>query len=227
MFRLVVKNIRPRNLSIAFVFTIVLLFGFYMNTILDFTNNMVMYFPLYVLISIPEVIMHGEEEGMKEIKFIQLRNKFKEFFIWIGTKLVAFAMLVSCIAFLFFLLTDLSFRQGVDYKIYLITVLSSSMTIGAIGLLSAVIFRNRGAVYVAGFFYWIYWNIHNDNLSPLNPFLFIADPIDCVNYIPFQWVIIALLLLLTCWLNTKTPYYFADLSNKALLRLIKKEKFSE
>lgn len=224
MIRLVLKNVRPRNLSIALVFTIVFLFGFNMRSILDFTNNMVMYFPLYVLISIPEIIIHGEEEGMKEIKFIQLRNKVKEFFVWLGTKLVVFAILISCIAFVFFLLKDATFKQGIDYKMYLINVLSSSMLVGAIGLLAAVIFRNRGAVYVAGFFCWIYWNINYDHPSPLNPFLFVADPIDCMKYIPFQWIIIALLLLLTCWLNTKTPYFFKELSYKVLLSCIKKKK---
>ena len=221
MFRLVLKNISPNNLIIALAFTIVFLFGFNMNTILDLTNNMVMYFPLYVLISIPEIIMHGEEEGMKEIKFIQLRSKCKEFLIWIGMKLIAFAILASCIAFVFIFLKDVSFKQGIDYKMYLITVLSSSMIIGAIGLISAVIFRNRGAVYVTGFFYWIYWNINYDNLFPLNPFLFVGDPIDCVKYIPFQWTIIAILLLLTCRLNTKTPYYFKELSRKFIFKRIK------
>jgi len=222
MLRLVFKNIRPRNISVALVFTIVFIFGFNMRSILDFTNNMVMYFPLYVLISIPEIIMHGEEEGMKEIKFIQQRSKVKEFFAWLGMKLVLFAILISCIAFIFFLLRDVSFRQGIDYKMYLISVLSASMLVGAIGLLTAVILRNRGAVYVVGFLCWIYWNINYDRLSPLNPFLFIADPIDCMKYIPLQWVIIALLLLLTCWFNTKTPYLFKEFSDRVLLRRFKK-----
>ena len=222
MIRLVLKNVRPRNLSIALAFTIVFLFGFNMGSMLDFTNNMVMYFPLYVLISIPEIIIHGEEEGMKEIKFTQLRNKVKEFFVWLGTKLVVFAILISCIALLFLLIKDANFKQGIDYKMYLINVLSAAMLVGAIGLLTAVIFRNRGAVYVVGFLFWIYWNINYDRLSPLNPFLFIADPIECMKYIPLQWVYIVLLLLLTCWFNTKTPYFFKELSVRGLLRRFKK-----
>ena len=211
MIGLVIKNLRLRNLNIALVFTIIFLFGFNMSSILDFTNNMVMYFPLYALISIPEIVLYGDEEGMKEIKFVQERRKVKKFFIWLGMKVVFFTMLMTCVAFAFLSFSDTSFRQGVGYETYLIHVLSASMLVGAIGLLSAVIFRNRGAVYAVGFLFWIYWNIHFDHLSPLNPFLFIANPIDCLEWIPLQWGLIVLLLSLTCWLNTKTPYFLKEL----------------
>lgn len=206
--------ITPQKLILAASFAIIFLFAFNMPTILDLANNLILYYPLYALISLPDLILYGEEENMHEIRFIHLKHKILDFFRHLANTILAFAVMIVVISIAYTLIFGESFRQGVKLDTVVINTLSSSMLIGIVVLLCAVILRNKSATYIIGFAFWIYWNVNSGSSSVLNPFTFIADPNEWASVVLPQTIFIIVAMFLIAFLNSKSPYLGQEVFNR-------------
>lgn len=208
-----------RKMVLAISFAIIFLAAFNMPSVLDLANNLVLYLPLYVLISIPDVVLYGEEENMHEIKFIHLKHKMREFLTQLGITILGYTLMVLAISGAYILISGEGFRQGVTLGVITINALTSAMMVGLVTLLTAVLTRNKSLSYTVGFAYWIYWNLNSGSASPMNPFTFIADPNEWSSTIGVQVALLALLTVAIAYLNSKTPYFGKEKLNKLKLKM--------
>ncbi|MDO5746463.1 MAG: hypothetical protein Q4P66_02210 [Actinomycetaceae bacterium] len=152
---------------------------------------------------------------MHEMKYIHLKHKIIDFLWQLATVTFGYAVMIVVIAFAYTVVFGEDFRHGVTLDTVLFYTLSSSMSIGSVVLLSAVIFRHKSISYIIGFTVWAYWNVNSSSTSFLNPFTFIADPNEWQSVVIVQLALFLVMVFFIAFLNTKSP----SLSREALNRI--------
>lgn len=199
-----------KTILLLVTFYIVFSFGFYMPSILDFTNNMTMYFPILAMIVLIDEVLSGSDWKMDEIKYIQSKNRIMLFLSDLFKKFVLLSVFIILIAKVYTMSMDINFNKAITLMVYTSSVILSTLFIGSIVILTSLLFKNKAVSYSVGLMYWIYWNVSVYNLTPFNPFMFIADPNEWVGFVGVQLLIIFLFLLASVFLKSKSPYFISD-----------------
>ena len=100
--------------------------------------------------------------------------------------------------------------EPISFFEYTTIVTGSSVFIGGLSLFISALFGNVFIGYSFSIIYWIYWNINCQTEALINPFPFIANPAFYKRPLLAIYIISLLLLVATCWLAGKSPFWSLD-----------------
>ena len=172
----------------------------YVPTYFDFVTVSSIYMPFVGIVLFSDINLINK----KPIKFFLKRY------------LITVALLI-----IFIVVENIIFRivqqfQGevLDEPISMISAIAivtgSCLFVSAISMTISTIF---GSIYIGyGFsgIFWIYWNINCQKESIINPFPFIANPTFYEKHLVFIYIITIGLILINCFLCTRSPFYVGD-----------------
>ena len=97
-------------------------------------------------------------------------------------------------------------------------VIGGCLFVSAISMTISTIFSNVYIGYGFSGIFWLYWNINCQTESIINPFPFIANPTFYEKHLVLIYIITVGLILVNCFLCTRSPFYFGDKIRKCFYR---------
>ncbi|MBO6310466.1 MAG: hypothetical protein J6N70_16840 [Oribacterium sp.] len=185
----------------------------YVPTYFDFVNVSSIYMPFVGIVLFSDINLLYKESHTEEIMYLINKKPIKFF---LKRYLITVALLI-----IFIVVENIIFRivqqfQGevLDEPISMISAIAivtgSCLFVSAISMTISTIF---GSIYIGyGFsgIFWIYWNINCQKESIINPFPFIANPTFYEKHLVFIYIITIGLILINCFLCTRSPFYVGD-----------------
>ena len=105
-----------------------------------------------------------------------------------------------------------------SFKDTTIIVIGGCLFVSAISMTISTIFSNVYIGYGFSGIFWLYWNINCQTESIINPFPFIANPTFYEKHLVLIYIITVGLILVNCFLCTRSPFYFGDKIRKCFYR---------
>jgi len=206
-------NIVKRNIKyiiMALCFAGVILFSMYKVSYIDFINETVMYFPLFILIASILINLEVFESNMQEIYYSSKAN-IKIIFLKRMLRLVILESILLVVNYVMFnIFFDIEYTHELEKVMYWqASFLSSFFFIGIAALFCAIL-KNKAMTLTVVSIIWIYWIINPTKLSILNPFIFTAGPIYLDDYKYIQLGFILVMLFVAMLIESKGPFWVKD-----------------
>lgn len=211
----------PVKWIICFVVVVLITVAVYAPTFYDFTNISSIYFPFVGIVLFADMGLLDKESQVDEIVYLINRKPIRAF---IERYMLSAGFLMFYVVFGNIVFRILQWLQGqISYEPisvfeYIVIVMESSLFIATIAMTISTIFGNVYVGYSCASLYWLYWNINSDNKMILNPFSFIADPIFYCKELIIVYVIAFMLVLINCFLSTKSPFYCMDKIRRIIIK---------
>lgn len=205
------KRLRLQCFAYPIVYSLLILFAFNIQSVLDFVNVSIMYLPLYFIITVANYNNIIIDSGMTEIEYIQNRRKISRYFMDIIIEIFNVIIIISAHLGLYIILYGMGFNSGVSLYSYVIHTCNSILFfVGFTYFVSSLTFNKSIAIFVCSIF-WIYFMINIDSTSFLNPFFYVGNPNSSDIYLYLQSIIYFGFIFFTGYLKTKSPYFLQSI----------------
>lgn len=204
----------------CFLFVCTIPITMYVPTYYDFVNVSTIYLPFIGIVLFSDIPILDKGSGAEEISYLSNRKPVRiflqKFLIALGTLLVYIIVANVIFRVLQYFQGDMMI-EPISFLEYIIIAACGSIFIGALSMTISAVLGNVYIGYGFSTIYWVYWNVNCDTEAVINPFPFIANPTF------YEWPLVLIysfsiiLILLTCFLTTKSPFYLSDKVRKLLL----------
>ena len=203
----------PIKWLVCLVFVCMMPMTMYMPTYFDFVNIASQYFPFNGVVVFSDIATLDKANGTAEIVYLSNR---KPTWVLLQRYLISSVIFLTYVFFADGLFHILQYFKGtmmtepISFFEYTTIVTGSSVFIGGLSLFISALFGNVFIGYSFSIIYWIYWNINCQTEALINPFPFIANPAFYKRPLLAIYIISLLLLVATCWLAGKSPFWSLD-----------------
>lgn len=205
------KRFNLQYFTFLIVYLLLILFAFNIESVLDFVNVSIMYLPLYFIITVSNYNTKINDIGMIEIEYMQNRNKFLNYFKNVILDFFSIALIIFVHLGLYTVFYGGDFNLGVSIFDYILNAYASILLfVGLTYFVSTLTFSKSITIFICSIF-WIYFMINIDSTSILNPFFYVGDPNSSSIYLYTQNIISIVLLCLTGYLKSKSPYFLESI----------------
>jgi|GEM_PF-3406176 membrane protein len=205
------KRFNLQYFTFLIVYLLLILFAFNIESVLDFVNVSIMYLPLYFIITVSNYNTKINDIGMIEIEYMQNRNKFLNYFKNVILDFLSIALIIFVNLGLYTVFYGGNFNSGVSIFDYILNAYASILLfVGLTYFVSTLTFSKSITIFICSIF-WIYFMINIDSTSILNPFFYVGDPNSSSMYLYTQNIISIVLLFLTGYLKSKSPYFLESI----------------
>lgn len=206
----------------CFVLAILIPLVMYVPTYFDFVNVSSIYMPFVGIVLFSDINLLYKESHTEEIMYL---TNFRPVKFYLERYLITVEILV-----IFVVVENIIFRiiQQLQGEVYaepisiisaIAIVIGSCLFVSAISMTISTFFNNVYIGYGFSGIYWLYWNINCQTESIINPFPFISNPAFYEKPLVLIYIITAGLILVNCFLCTRSPFYFDDKIRKCFFRL--------
>lgn len=192
----------------------------YVPTYFDFVNVSSIYMPFVGIVLFSDINLLYKESHTEEIMYLTNKNRSnfcRTIFDYSGT------------SHYFVIVENIIFRiiqqfQGevsaepISIINAIAIVIGGCLFVSAISMTISTIFSNVYIGYGFSGIFWLYWNINCQTESIINPFPFIANPTFYEKHLVLIYIITVGLILVNCFLCTRSPFYFGDKIRKCFYR---------
>lgn len=193
----------------------------YVPTYFDFVNVSSIYMPFVGIVLFSDINLLYKESHTEEIMYLTNKKPIKFF---VERYLITVALLI-----IFVIVENIIFRiiqqfQGevsaepISIINAIAIVIGGCLFVSAISMTISTIFSNVYIGYGFSGIFWLYWNINCQTESIINPFPFIANPTFYEKHLVLIYIITVGLILVNCFLCTRSPFYFCDKIRKCFYR---------
>ena len=212
----------PVKWLICLVFVCIIPVAMYVPTYFDFVNVSTIYLPFIGIVLFSDIAILDKGNSTEEISYLSSRKP-----VWIFLQ----RYLISILLLLLYILLANSvfcimqqFRgetmiESISLVTYTLNAGGGTLFIGAMAMAISVLINNVYVGYGFSIVYWLYWNINCQTEAFINPFPFIANPTFYEVPLTIIYGLTALLIAFTCFLSTKSPFYFNDKIHKRFVSL--------
>ena len=172
----------------------------YVPTYFDFVNVSSIYMPFVGIVLFSDINLLYKESHTEEIMYLTNKKPIKFF---VERYLITVALLIIFV---------ISIINAIAI------VIGGCLFVSAISMTISTIFSNVYIGYGFSGIFWLYWNINCQTESIINPFPFIANPTFYEKHLVLIYIITVGLILVNCFLCTRSPFYFGDKIRKCFYR---------
>lgn len=203
----------PVKWLICLVFVCIIPIAMYVPTYFDFLNLSILYLPFVSIVLFADIAVLDKGNHTEEITYLSGRKKvylfLQRYLLSLGL-LIIYLLLANGIFHMLQQFRGDMMAEPITLLMYLTSASGGSLLIGTIALTISALINNVYIGYAFSSIYWLYWNVNSTTETLLNPFPFIANPTFYEMPLIITFLLAVVLVLFTCFLVTKSPFYLAD-----------------
>lgn len=203
----------PVKWLICLVFVCIIPIAMYVPTYFDFLNLSILYLPFVSIVLFADIAVLDKSNHTEEITYLSGRKKvylfLQRYLLSLGL-LIIYLLLANGIFHMLQQFRGDMMEEPITLLMYLTSASGGSLLIGTIALTISALINNVYIGYAFSSIYWLYWNVNSTTETLLNPFPFIANPTFYEMPLIITFLLAVVLVLFTCFLVTKSPFYLAD-----------------
>lgn len=223
--RLQIKlSFSPVKWLVCFVFICIIPIAMYVPTYFDFINVSTMYLPFVGIVLFSDIAILDKGSRSEEIVFLSNKYPVKIFlerYLISLLLFLAYILLANGVFNFFHQFSSDKMIETISLFTYVANAAGGSLFIGAITMTISALLNSVYVGYGFSIIYWLYWNINCQVEALFNPFPFIANPTYYEVPLIMVYVLSFGLIISTCFIYRKSPFYFSDKIRKLICRFFK------
>lgn len=200
------KRLNLQYFAFLIAYSLLILFAFNIESVLDFVNISIMYLPLYFIVTVSTYNTKVIDIGMIEIEYIQNRKKYLSYFKNVFADILSIFVIILVQLGLYIVFYGFDFNSSVSIYKYMIHVYTSILFfVGLSYFLSTLTFSKSISIFICSIL-WIYFMINIDSTLVFNPFFYVSNPNSTSFNLYVQNIISLVFILLAGYFKSKSPY---------------------